>query len=245
VFLNRKPVVRSQVVALLGMHRSGTSCLAGSLQLKGLFLGEVHEWNEHNRKGNRENETIATLNEDLLGYNGGSWHQPPKAMKWTRSLAKRRNELVQQFEASGQACWGFKDTRVTFTLPFWQDVAPNIQCVGTFRHPLLVAQSLNKRDGMPVDYALNVWCAYNQKMLDIFREQAFPIISFDMDRDDYIAGIDAIVHKLQLPEPEGEVFLDRQLKTTQAELSMDLLTDQARELYRQLQDAYQASLGQD
>jgi hypothetical protein len=32
-------------MALLGMHRSGTSCLTGSLQLKGLFRGDVHEWN--------------------------------------------------------------------------------------------------------------------------------------------------------------------------------------------------------
>jgi hypothetical protein len=239
---SRKPEISSQVIALLGMHRSGTSCLAGSLQLKGLFLGEVHEWNEHNRKGNRENETIATLNEDVLVYNGGSWHQPPATMKWQRKHSKRRDEIVREFAATGQQCWGFKDTRVTFTLPFWQDVAPQMQMVGTFRHPLLVAQSLNKRDNMPVDYALDVWCAYNRRMLERYTQQPFPIISFDLNSADYLAGIDRIVEHLNLPEPNGKQFLDRDLKTVQPELSMTLMTAEIGQTYQRLQDAYQASI---
>ena len=54
-------------ILILGMHRSGTSCLAGSLQQQGVYLGEVHEWNPHNLKGNRENPHIMALNEGLLG----------------------------------------------------------------------------------------------------------------------------------------------------------------------------------
>ena len=34
-----------RVVCILGMHRSGTSCLTGSLQQAGLFLGDCHTWN--------------------------------------------------------------------------------------------------------------------------------------------------------------------------------------------------------
>ena len=245
MFFNRQPVVNSRVIALLGMHRSGTSCLTGSLQLKGLFLGDVHEWNQHNLKGNRENENIATLNEDLLAYNGGSWHLPPQTMKWRRVHKKRRNEIVKEFVATGQPFWGFKDTRVTFTLPFWQEADPDIKCVGTFRHPLLVAQSLNKRDDMPADYAINCWCAYNERMLEHYRKQPFPIISFDLDQQEYLAGIDRIVELLELPEPDGDVVLDKQMKTTQPELAMEHMTDRAKELYRQLQDAYQESLGAD
>ena len=73
-----------RVLAILGMHRSGTSCLAGSLQKAGLFLGKHHTWNEHNKRGNRENQDIVDLHEELLRANEGKWHQPPKTNDWTK-----------------------------------------------------------------------------------------------------------------------------------------------------------------
>ena len=41
----------ARLIAVLGMHRSGTSYLAGSLQEAGLILGDCHTWNKHNEKG--------------------------------------------------------------------------------------------------------------------------------------------------------------------------------------------------
>ena len=55
-----------RVVAVLGMHRSGTSALAGSLEQHGLFLGRVSTSNPHNPKGNRESAEVRRLNEDVL-----------------------------------------------------------------------------------------------------------------------------------------------------------------------------------
>ena len=65
-------------VVILGMHRSGTSVLAGSLQEAGLVLGDVVTQAPHNKKGNRENRAIMFMQEDLLQSNGGSWDNPPK-----------------------------------------------------------------------------------------------------------------------------------------------------------------------
>ena len=54
------------VVLVLGMHRSGTSCLAGSLQQAGLELGDVFTSNPFNKKGNREHRDVMTsLNLDF------------------------------------------------------------------------------------------------------------------------------------------------------------------------------------
>jgi len=219
------------------MHRSGTSCLTGSLQHKGLHLGEVPEWNEHNRKGNRENTEIAELNEAVLNYNKGSWHQPPANLRWKRSHAKRRNEIVERFEKERSELWGFKDPRVTLALPFWQEAIPTMEYVGTFRHPLLVAQSLNKRDNMPIDYALNVWCGYNECMLEQFRKQRFPIISFDLDADDYLVCIDQIAIQMTLPEPNGKAFLDKALKSTEIDAAENKLSQRVTDLYAALQAA--------
>jgi hypothetical protein len=224
------------------MHRSGTSCLAGSLQGKGLFLGDVAVWNEHNRKGNRENESIADLNEAVLNYSGGSWHQPPALIRWNRKHARQRNALVAQYETQSVSVWGFKDTRVTLTLPFWQEAIPKLEYAGTFRHPLLVAQSLQRRDRMPLEYALNVWCAYNERLLEVYRRKPFPIVSFDLDQAAYLAAIDRIANAMQLPLLDGEAFLDKELKTTTIEVADSLLTTRASALYTELQQAYAATL---
>ena len=45
-------------VIVLGMHRSGTSLLTGSLEAAGLHLGEVNNAARYNPKGNKENESI-------------------------------------------------------------------------------------------------------------------------------------------------------------------------------------------
>ena len=53
--MNEQIDKKSSPIAILGMHRSGTSCLAGSLQEAGIYLGDVVTSAAHNQKGNREN----------------------------------------------------------------------------------------------------------------------------------------------------------------------------------------------
>ena len=48
----------TQPIVILGMHRSGTSCLAGCLEELGLHLGTVITSAPHNKKGNRENPEL-------------------------------------------------------------------------------------------------------------------------------------------------------------------------------------------
>jgi hypothetical protein len=152
---------------------------------------------------------------------------------------------VKQFAATRTAVWGFKDTRVTLTLPFWQEAIPELEYAGTFRHPLLVAQSLQRRDRMPLEYALNVWCAYNERLLEVYRRKPFPIVSFDLEQAAYLAAIDRIANTMQLPTPDGEAFLDKELKTTTIDVADSLLTTRASALYTELQQAYAATLTAD
>lgn len=84
----RKRRPNSCVVMVLGMHRSGTSCLTGLLQQTGLELGDVVTEAPHNKKGNRENLDIMRLNDDVLAHSRGSWDRPQKLS------AGRRNKCV-------------------------------------------------------------------------------------------------------------------------------------------------------
>ena len=62
----------SQVIGVLGMHRSGTSCLTGTLEEAGVFLGEVVVQAKFNARGNRENRRIMDLHNAVLAAKGSS-----------------------------------------------------------------------------------------------------------------------------------------------------------------------------
>ena len=70
-------------VVILGMHRSGTSLLAGSLEAAGLNLGEVKKASPYNRMGNKENASIRSLNNALHKKSGAAWRRPPAGqIRW-------------------------------------------------------------------------------------------------------------------------------------------------------------------
>ena len=77
------------------MHRSGTSWLAGSLQEKGLELGEVSTREQHNVKGNRESAVLMAIHDGVLADNDGSWKKPAWPNRWS---AERKAELAGQAE---------------------------------------------------------------------------------------------------------------------------------------------------
>src|SRR5918992_1057883 len=59
------------IVAVLGMHRSGTSAIAGMLADHGVELGPVSEQNRFNPRGNREIRELNRLHDRILERSGG------------------------------------------------------------------------------------------------------------------------------------------------------------------------------
>ena len=179
------------------MHRSGTSCLAGLLQQAGVDLGDIVEEAPHNRKGNRENLDIRELNEAVLVHSNGSWESPPNHLKWDPKHRAKQNVIIKCF--SDKAVWGFKDPRTLLTLPFWQDglKRAEVKYVGTFRHPLSVAKSLNARQAdLSIEKGVILWYRYNEQLLEYRRRCAFPLISFDLDPEPYMHSVIAALQSL-------------------------------------------------
>ena len=187
---DRVPSSSSQTAGLiiLGMHRSGSSCLAGMLQCAGFFAGNVFLWNEDNRKGNQEDLRVIELNNLVLQTSQGSWIAPPDRVAWTANAALERNELLNEFAAT-QSPWMFKDPRTLFTLPFWVNAIGKPRLLGIFRHPLSVAQSLSTRNGLPILKGLELWAAYNESLIREFDRAPFPIVCFDLPRDEFVASV--------------------------------------------------------
>lgn len=184
-------------VVVLGMHRSGTSSLAGCLQEAGLYLGEVVEQAPHNARGNRESLRIRAVNDMVLEHSGGSWDKPPRVIRWDDVLRLRRDDAVAA-HMSKVGRWGFKDPRTILTIDFWTEAYPELELVGTFRHPLSVAESLRERGGWTLERSLALWAAYNERLLSLHAARPFPLISFDLARDEYLAAVAAAASRLGL-----------------------------------------------
>ncbi|MCG3135007.1 MAG: hypothetical protein HMLKMBBP_02500 [Planctomycetes bacterium] len=177
--------------AVVGMHRSGTSWLAGSLQEKGLELGEVSTRDPHNQKGNRESAVLMEIHEGVLHDNGGSWKRPVFPCRWTPERSAALSAHCAAMDAAYPA-WGFKDPRSLFMLDAWRRLRGALVCVGIYRHPLAVAKSLAARsERFDEDRSVKLWCAYNERLVDELAARPFPLLRFDVPPDALLPALEA------------------------------------------------------
>ena len=147
---------------VLGMHRSGTSSVAGTLALLGAAAPRtLMRPAEDNPKGFWESEVAAAFNDRLLAAGGSSWNDwrrfsPPSDPAWAEEAGR---VLDAEFGDAGAIV--LKDPRICRFFPFWRRVlegagyAPLI--VAPVRDPLEVAASLNARNGMDPARAQRLW----------------------------------------------------------------------------------------
>ena len=197
---------KSNVYCVLGMHRSGTSCLAGIIKASGVEFGDVVTSAPHNKKGNQENLEIRAVNDEVLAENGGTWDNPVDVVTWTEEQAGRRDRIIAQFESLGAARWAFKDPRTVFTLPFWRDGISALKLIGSVRHPVLVAKSLAARDHIALPQGLMLWERYNRRILEEWRHAPFSIIRFDQPQELYLAAVSRVLEEIRCEKKDLSFF---------------------------------------
>lgn len=203
--------MKSTVICVLGMHRSGTSCLTGTLEEAGVFLGDVVTAAPFNAKGNRENKQIMALHNDLLLSSGGRWDDPPPAVDWTDAYRARRDDVIRSYD--GRPLWGFKDPRTLFTLEGWLEAIPDVNLIGIFRHPFETARSLEHRNQIPLERGYQIWASYNRQLLRFHRQFQFPLLSFNAPAEVWQADASLFLLGLGLTPPEaGWRFYDPELR---------------------------------
>ncbi|MEM1113456.1 MAG: sulfotransferase family protein [Pseudomonadota bacterium] len=231
--------VPERLICILGMHRSGTSCLTGSLQQAGLHLGQHFKRNPHNLKGNRENPGFVALNDAVLAANRGAWDFPPRHVSWSDVQLDRARALLDQH--ADHAVVGFKDPRTLLVLNGWRQLVPHMLRVGIFRHPNAVAQSLVVRSGGEMQWrqCLRLWYQYNRKLLAEYQRSAFPILCFDAPEEIFQSKVDAVSRELGLQPPDGEErFYSAELRSSDGSLATELPWKVNRLYQRLLRIAY-------
>jgi len=177
---------RKAIVAVLGMHRSGTSAIAGMLADHGVELGPVSERNRFNPRGNREIRELNRLHDRVLERSGGSWWDPPRHIRVRPSDFRRRNEILRSIPGE---ITGVKDPRMLHLLDLWRDL--DLRPIGVIRNPVAVRESLEDRARErprrhPQLSAAGweaLWLIYNRALLAEHRRQPFPVIDFDRHED--------------------------------------------------------------
>lgn len=191
-------------VVILGMHRGGTSALAGVVHLLGFDAGAEHELigaTEANRRGHWEVAALSEFNEQLLRELGGRWAGPPVITDdQLVSLAEgpwgaRGRELFERLLPG--ADWVWKDPRVCLLLPFWRAVLDEpIRIVATTRPPVEIARSLQRRDGFSVAYGLALWERYQRSAIQAVAGLDLHVVTYDdlIERpDDVVDGLAAFL----------------------------------------------------
>ena len=181
-----------RVIAVIGMHRSGTSLATRALQALGVALGDnlTIEPAPDNAKGHWEDRDVIELNKQVHTALALQWDlvgAEDERLLGTPSLAP----LVEQAQAllraktAHHSVWAFKDPRTARLWPFWRRVLLGeghfpTSFVWVIRNPWAVAQSLASRDGFGSLKSHLLWLNHN---LNPFEDiAANPHVLLDYDR---------------------------------------------------------------
>ncbi len=213
-----------RLILVLGMHRSGTSCLTGLLENAGVVLGDVARKSAHNLKGNNENRAAMAVNDAVLAANGGTWARPPRGVvTWSETQLAEARALLREVLTNGKSS-ALKDPRCVFTHRGWrqaaEDLGAEVAAIATFRRPEKVVGSLRKRDPkLDEDRCYGIWRQYNEKVVEIHEEVPFPVVDFDLSADNYLSCVRRAFEALGLAEPSGDLFFTEDLRRQEKQAS--------------------------
>src|SRR5436190_13838471 len=152
---------------VLGMHRSGTSALAGTLAIVGAKAPRtLMAANDGNARGYWESVRLVELNDEILASAGSHWSDwRPISPQWFHSqeagLFKTRATELLDSEYGTSPTFVIKDPRACRLVPFWVDVlraaGAEPKIIVPLRSPLEVAHSLRHIHGIPLPNGLLLW----------------------------------------------------------------------------------------
>jgi len=196
---------------VLGMHRSGTSALGGTLWRLGLDLGTnlMPPEEGSNSLGFYEHNSIVPIHEVLLRAMGSHWSDPEAFPSgWLKSAAAEearaaiRTVLDHDFPAGRATDWGMKDPRLCRFVALWRPILERVRpCfILVRRDPAEVAASLEARDGMDWEAALWLWWRYMSEAERDTRGEARIFVDYDQLLNDWRGLVARIAAAFAMPD---------------------------------------------
>lgn len=182
-------------LVILGMHRSGTSALAGQCAGLGLSFGNnLLPAQSDNPEGYYEDRELTAANDLLVTMLFGGWESP---LAWADAvrlfpvddprvldIASSAREVLRSLSASDRP-WAVKDPRFSRLLPIWwpmiRAIELDVSLVMAVRRPSEVAASLEQRNGLGKTTSQLLWLRHVAEPLAYALEHGLKlgIVSFD------------------------------------------------------------------
>ncbi len=184
-----KTLQKPLLVVVLGMHRSGTSAVAKSLEIFGVSLGKsLIAAQADNPKGFWEDELLVSLNIRLLQELGS----------YTDSLTPLADDALEAVlhgpfatqakdylssRLKDHPHFGIKDPRMPRLLRFWcpllKTLGVETRYVITLRHPGNVVRSLQRREELSAEKCYWMWVVHMIECLPLLRSPHTVVIDYD------------------------------------------------------------------
>ncbi len=170
------------IIAITGMHRSGTSLFASWLQACGLVVGNGNLIPPYpdNPRGFFEDADFVHLQALSISRRApltAGWKlAPTKTLLFSHTEYLKAQELIAARQ-NKYAHWGWKDPRTTLFLEQWKSLLPQLKTIVVWRPCHQVVLSLLKRwkkshqarHYLNTVWAIHLWQAYNRLALKYAR----------------------------------------------------------------------------
>ena len=167
--------MKNKIIIILGMHRSGTSMLAGVLHHLNIDMGNTHI-NAHasNPFGHFEDTQFFSLNQKILQSAGGSWEHPPGhgAILSQQSIFSDEIEALVKLK-NHQEIWGWKDPRTSLTVDLYMPYISNAYFIHSYRNKFAIADSLYRRNGLSRSLSFELIKIYEDRIANFFKRYPY------------------------------------------------------------------------
>jgi len=227
-------------LVITGMHRGGTSFLARSLNLAGVYLGDLeslttNDWQYHesNPRGHWENRNMLEISNKIFKHNNTDWDKIPEKITLNDDIISNVKNTFQNLENHASLASGFKDPRILLYFDELQPYFPsNTIVIGVFRNPLIVAESLKIRDGFSYEKSLGLWEHNNKKLLSVLEKNDGFLIDFDWPKEKLFSELKSIFKKLGLTEIDLSTWFSEDLKRSNKTFDENyVISDNLKSLY--------------
>ena len=202
------------MILILGMHRGGTSALAGGVAALGAGFGErlMQAVPDQNAKGFWEDLDVVSTDDRVLLALGRTWDsiEPIAPDEWKQPelerLADEALELLKQ-RLDEHRVWAVKDPRASRLLPFWQPLIERAGAVASYvialRNPLSVARSLAARDGFAAEKSHLLWMGHMLAAMDDSAGAARVVVDYDRLLHAPAHELERVARALRIPFDGG------------------------------------------
>lgn len=209
-------MMNNKVVVVLGMHRSGTSTVALILQELGVNMGDrLLGASSSNPYGHGEDEDFLDLHNIILKDAKGSWDFPPAQHKLKESFENYKDQVKELIcKKKIRTIWGWKEPRTTLISKYYHELLENAYYIYIDRDELEVAQSLKKRNKMPIRKGIKLSQRYKNELnflLNEYKQNKLMNINFSELHDQKENIVSRFIEFLEINPTQDQINKAREI----------------------------------